>query len=48
MKDKLLTWIERVSGQIHNWASDKRWKERDPDEWIKGYREWQKKKCPHN
>jgi hypothetical protein len=48
MKDKLLAWIERVSGQIHGWAWDKRWKYRDRDEWTKGYREWKKKKCPHN
>jgi len=38
MKDKLLAWIERVSGQVHSWAWDKRWKYRDPVEWIKGYR----------
>ena len=48
MKDKLLGWIERVAGRIHNWAWDKRWKERDPNEWIKGYREWKKTRCPHN
>ena len=48
MKGKLLAWIERASGQVHGWAWDKRWKYRDPDEWIKGYREWKKKKCPHN
>jgi len=48
MKDRLLAWIERVSGQIHSWAWDKRWKYRDHAEWIKGYREWKKKKCPHN
>jgi tRNA-dihydrouridine synthase B len=34
MKDKLLAWIERISGRIHNWAWDKRWKHRDRDEWI--------------
>ena len=48
MKDNILAWIERVSGQIHSWAWDKRWKKRDPQAWIKGYREWKKKKCPHN
>ena len=48
MKDKLLAWIERISGRLHNWAWDKRWKKRDSDEWIKGYREFKKKKCPHN
>ena len=48
MKDAMLAWIERTSGIIHNWAWDKRLKERDPNEWVKGYREWKKKKCPHN
>ena len=36
------------SGQLHSWAWDQRWKKRDPDTWIKGYREWKKTKCPHN
>ena len=44
MRDKLLAWIERISGRINNWAWDKRFKERDPSEWIKGYREWKKTK----
>ena len=48
MKDKLLAWIERISGRIHNWAWDKRFKDRDDKEWLKGYYEWKKKKCPHN
>jgi len=48
MKDKLLAWIERISGRLHNWAWNKRWEKRDPDEWLKGYREWKKTKCPHN
>jgi len=43
MKDNILRFIEVWSGRIHNWAWDKRFKERDPDEWIKGYREWKKK-----
>ena len=43
IKDSILNWIERVSGRIHNWAWDKRFKYRDPDEWIKGYKEWKKK-----
>jgi hypothetical protein len=52
MKDKLLAWIERISGHINKWAWSKRYKQlkkraRDPNEWIKGYREW-KKRCPHN
>ena len=48
MKDAALAWIERISGKIHNWAWDKRWKYHDSKEWIKGYREWKKNKCPHN
>ena len=44
MKDNLLRFIEVWSGRLHNWAWDKRWKERDHDEWIKGYREWKKTK----
>jgi len=43
MRDKLLVWIERISGRIHNWAWNKLWKERDPNEWLKGYRKWKKK-----
>ena len=46
--DRILELIERYAGKLHNWAWDKRWKERDPKEWIKGYREWKKRKCPHN
>jgi len=48
LKDSILNWIEKTSGRIHNWAWDKRWKERDTEEWIKGYREWKKTRCPHN
>jgi hypothetical protein len=48
MKDNILAWIEQISGRIHNWAWSKRWGKRDPDEWIKEYREWKKKRCPHN
>ena len=48
LKDSILNWIEKTSGRIYNWAWDKRWKERDQNEWIKGYREWKKKRCPHN
>ena len=31
LKDSILHWIERVSGRIHNWAWDQRWKERDTE-----------------
>ena len=47
--DKILGLIERYAGRLSNWAWNKRWKERDKKEdWVKGYREWKKKKCPHN
>ena len=48
LKDSILNSIERISGRIHNWAWDQRWKERDHDEWVRGYREWKKTRCPHN
>tara|TARA_R100000306_G_C4281284_1_gene95220 strand:+ start:183 stop:329 length:147 start_codon:yes stop_codon:yes gene_type:complete len=48
MKDKILEWIEKISGFVYNWAWDKRWKRQDPDRWIKGYRKWKKSRCPHN
>ena len=48
LKDNILRFIEAGAGRIHNWAWDKRWKERDPDQWVKGYREWKKTRCPHN
>ena len=49
---KLLDWfygiIENYAGQLSNWAWIKRWKHRDPEEWIKGYRKWKNERCPHN
>ena len=45
---RILELIERYAGKLHSWAWDKRWKERDPNEWIKGSRKWKKRKCPHN
>ena len=42
LKDSILSWIEKTSGRIYNWAWDKRFKYRDPDEWIRGYKEWKK------
>jgi hypothetical protein len=44
IKDSVLNWIEKTTGKIHNWAWDKRWKERDPAEWVREYREWKKNK----
>mgnify|MGYP003134914129 CR=1 FL=1 len=48
LKENCLGWIELTSGRIHNWAWNKRWKERDPQAWVKGYRAWKKTRCPHN
>ena len=48
MIDCILHWIERTAGRVHNWAWDKRWKYRDQSKWLKDYREWKKRKCPHN
>ena len=31
LKDNILRVIENKSGQLHNWAWDKRWKKRDPE-----------------
>ena len=42
LKDSILNWIEKISGQIHSWAWDQRWEKRNPEEWIKGYKEWKK------
>ena len=47
--DKILGLIERYAGQLCIWAWNKRWKHRYKNEdWVKGYREWKKRKCPHN
>ena len=42
--DKILAWIEIKSSKINNWAWDKRWKSRDPNEWVKGYKKWKEVK----
>ena len=34
MRDRILAFIERTASRIHSWAWDKRWKERDPNEWT--------------
>ena len=48
IKDSILNWIEKTSGRIYNWAWDQRWNKRNQKEWIKGYKEWKKMRCPHN
>ena len=49
-RNRILAWIETTSSRINGWAWDKRWKERDQQEWIKGYKKWKTKKeqCPRN
>jgi hypothetical protein len=46
--DTIYRLIEVYAGKLSNWAWDKRWKYRDQEKWLKGYREWKKRKCPHN
>ena len=47
--DTIYRLIEVYAGRLSNWAWNKRWKERGKKEdWSKGYREWKKRKCPHN
>ena len=48
MKDKLLLWIEKISGFLFNWAWKLRRKKTPPEECIKEYRIWKKTRCPHN
>ena len=38
--DSILAWIERASSIVNSWARDKRWKSRDPNEWVRGYNKW--------
>jgi hypothetical protein len=47
MKQTLLLIIAHWSIKIHNWAYTKV-RATDSKEWIKGYREWKKTRCPHN
>ena len=38
--DRILELIERYAGKLHNWAWNKRWKERDPKECQRD-RDWE-------
>ena len=40
----MLSIIETYSAKINGWAWTQRWGKRDPYEWVKGYREWNKLK----
>ena len=42
MIDYILHKIEKISGFLFNWAWDQRFKNRDPNEWLKEYKEWKK------
>ena len=46
MIENLIGWIEKVSGKINLWAYKNKFKTQE--DWVKGYKEWKKKKCPHN
>ncbi len=46
--DTIYRLIEVYAGRLSNWAWNKRWKYRDSNKWIEGYRKWKKRKCPHN
>ena len=46
--DTIYRLIEVYAGKLSNWAWDRRWKYKDQEKWLKGYREWKKRKCPHN
>ena len=48
LKNNILRFIEVHAGNLHHWAWTKRAQHQDPATWVKGYREWQKRKCPHN
>jgi hypothetical protein len=46
MIEYIMCLIERVSGKINLWAYKNKFKTQE--DWVKGYREWKKRKCPHN
>ena len=48
LKNNFLRFIEVHAGNLHQWAWTKRAQQQDSETWVKGYREWQKRKCPHN
>ena len=48
LKNNFLRFIEVHAGNLHQWAWKKRAQQQDSETWVKGYREWQKRKCPHN
>ena len=46
--ETIYRWIEVISARINLWAWKKKVKPLSEAEWAKGYREWKKRKCPHN
>ena len=46
--ETLYRWIEVISARINLWAWKKKVGPLSQSEWAKGYREWKKRKCPHN
>ena len=46
MIETLICFIEKWSGRINLWAYKNKFKTQE--DWVIGYREWKKRKCPHN
>ena len=46
--EQIYRWIEVLSARINLWAWKKKVGPLSQSEWAKGYREWKKRKCPHN
>ena len=42
MRKKILEIIYHWASKINVWSWNKLYANRDPDEWIKGYRKWRK------
>ena len=42
MIENIIGWIEKVSGKINLWDYKNKFKTQE--DWVKGYREWKKKK----
>jgi|TARA_R110002020_G_scaffold58386_3_gene160110 hypothetical protein len=40
--------FQQISDIITKWETKDKTEEIKSKEWIEGYREWKKKKCPHN
>ena len=43
MRKKIFEIIYHWSSKMNVWSWNKLYKNRDPNEWIKGYKKWKKK-----